>query len=389
MWEGRGTAGSRSLLLLVLVVLLAILGCASSFHVASAAGARPRRRNGGARLFDAAGSASLDTDALSCFWDWLQKDSGFKVADTSVKVGPSGVSGGRGLITTRPVKRGQTAASIPMSLSLSGSSLNGELGRKLAGFDGWTGDIGLIALQLLLARSEGAASKLSPWLALLPEAGSPGMDLPLFWPENLQLLADRSSTRGFTGLAADVADDFERISRELSPGTFDPAVFTLEGFQWGVGCALSRGVVLDGGSLVLAPLIDFANYCKGSASEPQLGGQGLFGTGGSAVKIIADHDLEAGQEVFVNYGNKPAAAYLEEHGFVPEDLPEEAELEVEIKAEDRFLDDKLDILGSQGELPRKTFVLRADSDPDPSTLQFLRLSELDVNDAFLLEAVFR
>ena len=72
---------------------------------------------------------------------------------------------------------------------------------------------------------------------------------------------------------------------------------------------------------------------------------GAFGTTKGA-EIRTMQKYTAGEEVFVNYGPKSAAEYLLEHGFIPKQAKTTAvsELTFEIDPEDRFYDDKLDIL---------------------------------------------
>jgi hypothetical protein len=209
-----------------------------------------------------AAAASTDAAQITEFTDWLARN-GVKGGDCLLKVGPSHLDGGRGLITTTAVKAGQAVLTVPQALSISGESvLKGPLGKHLAAFEGCTGDTGLIALQLLWEHAQGSSSQIAPWLAVLPPVGS--LQLPIFWEaEDLQL-ADASSTRGFSGLKADIEDDFNWLTANVFTAAQLPQLlkggqFTLERFSWAVGCALSRSFFVDG-ALRLTPLIDFANH---------------------------------------------------------------------------------------------------------------------------------
>jgi hypothetical protein len=209
-----------------------------------------------------AAAVSLDTAEINAFTDWLARN-GVKGGDCLLKVGRSHLDGGRGLITTTAVKAGQAVVTVPQTLSISGESvLKGPLGKHLTAFDGCTGDTGLIALQLLWEHAQGSTSQIAPWLAVLPPVGS--LQLPIFWKaEDLQL-ADASSTRGFSGLKADIEDDFNWLTANVFTAAQLPQLlkgeqFTLERFSWAVGCALSRSFFVDG-ALRLTPLIDFANH---------------------------------------------------------------------------------------------------------------------------------
>lgn len=116
--------------------------------------------------------------------------------------------------------------------------------------------------------------------------------------------------------------------------------------------------------------------------------------------MMAQQDYAVGDEVFCSYGPKSAADYLLEHGFCPPQCWKTAisELTFELDPEDRFYDDKLDILEfetyDQAPLdPIQAFdVISApgrDGEPDQAMIQFLRLVKLGATDAFLLESVFR
>lgn len=199
-------------------------------------------------------STTIDTTAFKA---WLVKN-GVKGGDCLLEVGASPLDGGRGLITTTSIKSGQPALTVPLTLCITAAStLKGPLGKALADYDGCLGDTGIMALQLLYERHRGEASPLFAWLSLLPQS----LELPLFWSEDELAVADGSSTRGFSGLKEDVADDHAWLSANVfseSP-PFPADAFTLDAFAWAVGCILSRSFFVEG-ALHLAPLVDFANH---------------------------------------------------------------------------------------------------------------------------------
>lgn len=131
--------------------------------------------------------------ALDAFHAWLTK-SGVKLGDNAVLSGRSPLAGGRGLIATKPIENGQSVLAVPLSLGLTAAGLERSgIAKHVAGFEGWTGDTGLIALQILWEKAQGEGSKMAPWIAVLPAMGELGM--PLFWDEADLTLADASSTR--------------------------------------------------------------------------------------------------------------------------------------------------------------------------------------------------
>jgi hypothetical protein len=98
------------------------------------------------------------------------------------------------------------------------------------------------------------------------------------------------------------------------------------------------------GSLRLIPVMDMCNHAD-ECNEVTVGFMGTFGTT-KGVQLLATKQYKVGEQVFCSYGPKSAADYLMEHGFCPEQCWKTAvsELTFEIDAEDRFRDDKLDIL---------------------------------------------
>lgn len=130
---------------------------------------------------------------LDAFHAWLTK-SGVKLGDNIVLAGRSPLSGGRGLTTTKAVENGQQVLAIPQSLGVTASGLkNSGIAKYLTGYEGWTGDTGVIAIQLLWERAQGEKSIIAPWITAMPAKGE--LEMPLFWGEEDLALADASSTR--------------------------------------------------------------------------------------------------------------------------------------------------------------------------------------------------
>mmetsp|Transcript_51420 Transcript_51420/g.142366 ORF Transcript_51420/g.142366 Transcript_51420/m.142366 type:complete len:282 (+) Transcript_51420:1-846(+) len=159
----------------------------------------------------------------------------------------------------------------------------------------------------------------------------------------------------------------------------------------------SRSVFVDA-SLRLVPLMDFMNH-DDDAKEITDGTMGTFGTVRGS-QLVAHKAYKEGEEVFCSYGPKSAADYLLEHGFCPPQAWKTAvsEISLEVDSEDRFYDDKLDILEfetyDQAPMdPTQSFDLVSapgrDGEPDPAMIQFARLCQLGGTDAFLLESIFR
>eukprot|EP00536_Pseudo-nitzschia_multiseries_P010743 jgi/Psemu1/259221/estExt_Genewise1Plus.C_3380007 len=281
-------------------------------------------------------------------------------------------------------------------------------------YDGWTGDAGLVALQLLneVARSASSASSNASggWILALPTPDELAEQHPIFWSEEEQEILQFSSNTKIYRVLDDIEEDAnwlvtnvfdkdrdtfpEKVT--LSSGVTVPC-FGVEGYKWAMALVNSRAVFVDG-SLRLLPFFDMCNH-DDDAQELRGGFMGAFGTTKGA-EVLATRKYKAGEEVFLSHGPKSAADYLLDHGFCPEDCLKTAvsEISLEIDPEDRFYGDKLDILEfetyDQAPMdPLQSFdVVTApgrDGEPDPALMQFARLRELGGMDAFLLESIFR
>jgi len=346
-----------------------------------------------------------------------------------------------GLIATESLSKESVALSIPYDdqwMITPDLALNTVWKGVLPdGYDGWTGDAGLIALVVLneLAKSASASgnatageagipqpkrksqvtSVINAWIQALPSPSTLAMTHPLLWDEDDQEVLQSSSTRKVYRILDDLDEDAnwlqERIwSKDrtkfpeqvtLNNGeTYD--CFTPQGFIWAYSIVSSRAVFVDG-SLRLIPFMDMVNHDDVGTQEVNNGFMGTFGTTkGVELKTGKGRVYKAGEEVFSAYGPKSSAEYLLEHGFVPQAArsgrTSVAELTFEVDEKDRFYDDKLDILefetyDSAPMEPLQSFdvvsEVGSDGEPDPALIQFLRLVKLGNMDAFLLESVFR
>jgi [ribulose-bisphosphate carboxylase]/[fructose-bisphosphate aldolase]-lysine N-methyltransferase len=353
-----------------------------------------------------------------------------EVAKTAnVKIGNSPASGRLGLLATKSIKKGDVVLAMPYDDRF---MLTADIARNVVfkdklpdKFEGWTGDAGILALLILneMARADNDKNNkgvqmpersdvlqafMAAWVAALPSPAEMKELHPLLWPEGEQEILQLSSTNKVYRVLDDIEEDAvwftERLfsDRESFPETVTcngetRPCFCLEGFRWAVALAQSRSAFLDG-SLRILPVMDLCNHFD-DAAEIKGGYMGTFGTTQGA-KIVASQSYNAGDEVFCSYGPKSAADYLLEHGFCPPQSWKAAvsELTFEIDQDDRFYDDKLDILEyetyDQAPMnPVQSFdVISApgrDGEPDPAMVQFVRLCKLGATDAFLLESIFR
>lgn len=334
-----------------------------------------------------------------------------------------------GWIATKDVSKGDILMNMPYDEKW---ELSPKISRKTVfpgvlddEFEGWTGDAGLVALQLLneIARTASGGSSgiakperappiqafVDAWILSLPTPEELRIQHPLFWSEDDQEILQASSNTKIYRVLDDIEEDAAWLVEnifEKDQSTFPETVtlagtevpcFSLEGYKWAMAMTNSRASFVNG-SLRLLPFMDMCNH-DDEAKELRGGFMGTFGTTKGA-EVIASRRYKAGQEVFLSHGPKSAADYLLEHGFCPRDSWKTAVSEVTLllDPEDRFYEDKLDILEfetyDQAPMdPSQSFdVISApgrDGEPDPAFMQFARLCKVGAMDAFLLESIFR
>jgi [ribulose-bisphosphate carboxylase]-lysine N-methyltransferase len=337
----------------------------------------------------------------------------------------SGDSHRLGLIATESISKSEVALAIPFDDRY---ELNGKT--KLfqnylpASYNSWTGEAGMIALLILNevalnsdedkagiavpSRSSQIQAFMKSWVQALPNPNEM-KDNPILWSEDDQEVLQSSTTNKIYKLLDDIEEDAMWLAQNLfdkDRARFPETVtlngeilpcFTVDGYKWAMALARSRSFFLDG-TLRLIPFLDMCNHSD-DAIEIRDGYMGTFGTIKGA-QLVAAQNYNVGDEVFCSYGPKSAGDYLLEYGFCPEQCwsTAVAEITLEVDPEDRFYDDKLDILEfetyDQAPMgPQQSFdVVSApgrDGEPDRAMIQFARLCMLGSTDAFLLESIFR
>lgn len=345
-----------------------------------------------------------------------------------------------GLVATESIrKEDELVASLPFyDTDGSGLALAPDLATKLVykdklpeGYDGWTGDVGLLAMLVLNemarlnvdgpkgvnlpARKDGIPSLMSAWVTSLPSPEEMSILHPLMWDEDDQEVLQSSSTKKIYRLLDDIEDDSswldenawsldretfpETIKLQIGDNVVERPCFSVEGFRYAVSLVRSRSFFVDG-SLRLLPYLDYANHDDFDSFELVGGGIGMLWGSAKGALLKSGKSLREGDEVCISYGPKGGADYLLDHGFVPPMCKASSsggavtsELTFEVEDTDRFRDDKLDVLEYETyDLapmePTQVFDVTG-GPPDPAMYQFLRLAKLGGKDAFLLESIFR
>ena len=191
----------------------------------------------------------------------------------NVKVGLSDNNNRLGLIATENIKKGDRILTMPhderwelTATTAKNVVFQGVLDKE---YEGWTGDNGLIALQLLneMARTAGAGGIEKPsrpsaiqefmaaWVQALPSPSE--MNHPLLWSENDQEVLQSSSNTKIYRVLDDIEEDatwlVENVfskDRTKFPETVqlngaDVPCFSLEGYRWAMALVQSRSVFVD------------------------------------------------------------------------------------------------------------------------------------------------
>lgn len=340
------------------------------------------------------GRSQADFDAL---WAWLESNGADvgNVAPELVDATPGGR--GWGLVAVKDLGKGETALSVPKSLWMTAETAAASpVGPFCEGQLPWVG----VAMQLLHERAAGAKSKWAAYVATLPAV----LDAPLFWTS--EQLAEIEGTQLFTNAAgydSYVRGTYGALASSVmaaNPSVFPEDVFTEEAFLWAFGILRSRALppVDQGDGIALVPGLDLANHSGLSSATWTLNNGGLgsvFGGGAKEAMLLRTEKtagLDAGAELFTNYGvAKIDSQFALDYGFTDEFCARPGYVlgPIAIPETDVNKYDKVDVLELAGLLEEPAFTVRAFEDPPPELRVFMRLLNLQGEDAFLLEAIFR
>lgn len=395
---------------------------------------------------DGDGTDDLRTRLLDSFGVSVTSTSAARLATCS--------QGGRGLVSTRPLCTGETVVRLPAHALLSVSTARScpVLGPLVPLIDegAWTEHVVTILL-LLHERSKGRASKWVAWLRALPRdmhnlCSWPPPEAALlrgcdaYWrahasreelreiraallPRLRSAAAATATTAAHSASRAPAAHSASRGPADggttgsggANADPFPEASYTLELWVWARSIIETRAIALPAalpglpaGSLVLAPVIDFANHAAAAELELHVEAPSTITAsiataattetdGAAAATAMAEADggrecgalclrtvcgvPAAGRQLHLSYGAFDAEALLEHHGIV-EAAPGYATLRVplrltpcaEAEEDDALLASLMMILQHMG-LSMDDCVL-AEPSPPPPLLQSVSALEL-------------
>lgn len=302
-----------------------------------------------------------------------------------VAAGLSISTDGYALVASKEVAPGEPMLSLPEGLWLTTSVVKkSPVGKLVEGLEAW------VQLSLYLIHSKDSGSD-DLYIQSLPDE----LNSPLLWSNSeleelrgTQLIQSVQSYRSF------FESRFFQLQQELfsqHPGTFPSSIFTLEKFLWAVGTVRSRlHSPLEGDDVAMVPVADATPHSTKGNTCWKLKGGGLFGQSRSLV-VEATKNIRVGEALTLDYAPaKYDSGILLDYGILDTSHPRAGyQLTLNLPEADRNLDDKLDILETNGMNDSMTFTLSPSGSPSEDMLAFLRLMQLGGADAFLLEALFR
>ena len=294
------------------------------------------------------------------------------------------------LALTKNIRRGDCVLEVPLDAcvttdtALSSQWLVDAEANADEAWEPWCGEASKLAVCLL---RDGP----SAWVSSLPR----DLWLPFLDSED----PPDCSARDLGAFRENARDDFAWLAA-------NGVAIEEQEFLLALGWVVSRAVEVPDVGLCLAPGFDLIDHddLLDPFEEDLLCEQGPRGPGGiqlpgrKTVRFIAPEKRRKGEKLVASYGALPAAAYLARYGFLPRTgaarrFAATAELRFELDANDRFLDDKLNLLYLNGAIDgdevEDGFVEAClGGEPDPEVLRFLRLSLMTGPDGFLLEPIF-
>ncbi|KAF5833208.1 Rubisco large subunit N-methyltransferase [Dunaliella salina] len=349
------------------------------------------------RAHATAGAAAAPTDAalrvspqqLSILQQHLGSQKSSQV--DKVAVDSNLDTGSAILVAAKDVGAGEALLALPDSQWLTPQAASkSAIGPYVQDLEPWV----QVALLLIHERFVSSSPAWAPYVSSLPATPTS----PLFWSEeNLgmlqgtQLMENLQAYRAFFQAKYEELLGTEGLLSNQAPSAFPPQAFTYDNFEWAVATVRARAhPPLEGGSLALVPLADAVSHRRRPNAEWKLKPAGLFGRAKQLV-VEATKPVRKGEEVSIDYApSKLDNSVLLDYGVLDTTAPQPGyALKLSLPAGDRNLDDKLDIVELRGMGPTQTHVLTPGGAPSEAMMGFLRLIQLQGQDAFLLEPIFR
>jgi len=295
------------------------------------------------------------------------------------------------VVAAKDLSTGEAILTVPQNTWVTPEAAQkSAAGQLIASLEPWL----QVALLLLLEKSNAHSSN-RQYLDSLPSS----LDTPMFWSDKeLGLLEGTQLLQNLHAYKQFFKQQFQLLDAELfAPNrqVFPESSFTLSNFTWAVALVRSRiHAPLDGssssGQLALVPVADLVQHRSQANSSWKVKSGGLFGSGGLQLVVEATQAIHKGETVSLNYGpDKLDNTILLDYGVLDSVNPQPGySLSLSIPEDDRWYDDKVDVLERNGLAASSAFNLLPGQPPSEEMMGFMRLMQLSGADVFLLEAIF-
>ena len=311
------------------------------------------------------------------------------LAGLNVTLNDNVSSEGAVMRATAPVKKNEVVLSVPESVWLTKDAVLAQdaAGAFYAGvkdMDPW------IVLALYLMRGGSAPA------SLMMLGDVPALQSPIMWS------ADDVALLHGTQIADSVAS-YRQFYAQTYQSLVEAGAIDASEFPGGEGAFTAAACLVRGCShepvngkqgsnvpLSLVPGIERVGHARGDAANVSRDIQsGLFGSQ-KALVVKAARDIGADEQICFDFAPGMTEGHvLLNHGTIDTDAPGTFAITLVLSEEDKFFDDKIDILELNGLEAANEFILQRGAPPPETMLAVLRLINMDAADAFLLESIFR
>lgn len=258
------------------------------------------------------------SEKWDAFFRWLDDKSDRKLSE---KVDVAAKYDEFGLVAKVPFKKGDVVLDLHRKLMLSTETVKEDSSLYSFVLDdpiASTMQNVVLVLHLLNEYSKGDKSAWHPYLSILPSKLLPVLSMTR---AKFELLLASShifeSLKMIRAIARQYSYFYKRLQATKLPLAKD---FTFEYYCWGVSIVCSRQNEIPPSNRkayplpanALIPLLDMCNHERQS-------NQATFEKDSSL--LLASSDLQIGDDITINYGNRSSGEFYIHNGFVPNDVP--------------------------------------------------------------------
>ncbi|VUC21996.1 unnamed protein product [Clonostachys rosea] len=309
---------------------------------------------------------------------WLKKSGAVGLSDLDLADFPET---GRGVKAQRPFKAGERILTIPANCIWTAKAAYADpiLGPVLQSVQPPLSVEDILALYILFVRSrvdDPAYAERQTHVAMLPSEHTLSM---FFTDEELRVCAGSSLYTLTTHLRGRVGDDYKKLLTRLfmrHRDLFPLDKFSFQDYKWALSSVWSRSMdftIAKGNSVrLMAPFADMLNHASDAkqchAYDPSTGD----------LSILACRDYQAGDQVFIHYGNIANGRLLRLYGFVLPDNPNDNyELVLQTSSMAPLYEQKQRLWKLAGLDEVSTIPLTLKNPLPESVLRYLRIQRLD------------